>query len=314
MRPAHVVEPKSPARDPVLEHIVTDATESFVWRCDDYPWERNVWNAHHEYEIHLVRNTAGVALVGDHIEPFEPGYLAIVGSGLPHDWVTATAPGEVIRERDIVLQFDPDRVRKAAALFPEIAGIDPFLAEAQRGMAFQGETRRTGAALLEAMGDVRGLERLVLFLRLLQVLASGDYKVLSSSGFVPKMDEAAQTNIHSALSYILANFTHDIHLPDLAGRLGMSDWAFSRFFKKNTGNTFTDYVTMLRLDYACKLLAGSDMPVAEVCFEIGYVNVSNFNRVFRSHRGIQPSAYRRLARQRSTTPVSERLGTAVPIL
>ena len=298
-------EAKGTTKQPVREHIVTDATETFLWRCDDYPWERNVWNIHPEYEIHLIRNAAGVAMVGDHIEPFEPGHLAIVGSGLPHDWVTATAPGEIIRGRDIVLQFDPDRVRKAAAWFPEIGELGPFLTAALRGLAFQGETRRRGADLLEAMKPVSGLERLTLFFQLLHILSTGESRTLSSRGFTPEADNAAMTKIQSAWTYILANFKRDIHLPDLAKQLGMSDWAFSRFFKKHSGNNFTDYVTTLRLGYACKLLADSDMPVTDICFEIGYANVSNFNRTFRDRRGMTPLAYRRLARQRVTQRSAE---------
>lgn len=293
-------EAKGIGKLPVREHIVTESTETFLWRCDDYPWERNVWNVHPEYEIHLVRNAAGVAMIGDHIEPFECGYLAIVGSGLPHDWVTATAPGEIIRGRDIVLQFDPDRVREAAALFPEIGELGPFLTNALRGLAFQGETRRRGADLLEAMRQVSGLGRLMLFFQLLQVLSTGEYRTLSSRDFAPEAGDAALTTIQSAWTYILANFKRDIHLPDLAKRFGMSEWAFSRFFRKHSGNNFTDYVTTLRLGYACKLLADSDMPVTDICFEIGYANVSNFNRTFRKRRGMTPVAYRRLAKQRVT--------------
>ncbi|TIW73580.1 MAG: AraC family transcriptional regulator, partial [Mesorhizobium sp.] len=74
-----------PRTVPSFEHIVTEASDSFLWRLDDYPWERNVWNFHPEYEIHLLRKSSGVALVGDHIGEFGPGYLAIVGGGLPHD-------------------------------------------------------------------------------------------------------------------------------------------------------------------------------------------------------------------------------------
>ncbi len=72
-------------------------------------------------------------LVGDHIGAFEPGHLAMVGGGLPHDWVTPIRPGEVIRGRDIVVQFHPDRLRSAAALLPEVAEIDGLLAEAAAG-------------------------------------------------------------------------------------------------------------------------------------------------------------------------------------
>ncbi len=82
----------------------------------------------------------------------------------------------------------------------------------------------------------------------------------------------------------------------------MSDWACSRFFKKNCGNSFTDYVAQLRIGHACKLLSETDMPVTDVCFEVGYGNLSNFNRVFRLQRGLTPSAYRRLARNRRASP------------
>ena len=289
-------------RAPVFEQIVTGERETFLWRCDDYPWERNVWNVHPEYEIHLVRHAAGVALVGDHIGPFEPGHLALVGSGLPHDWVTTLPPGQLIRGRDIVVQFHPDRLRQAAAVLPELADLEPLLGRAMRGLAFHGETRRRGAALMEAMGRTNGVERLGLLLQLLQLLA-GDKtaQVLSSADFVPATDRGTVDAIGAALAYIVENFRSDIRLADLAALLGQSEWACSRFFKKYSGNTFSDYLTTLRIGAACKLLADSETPITDVCFDVGYSNVSNFNRVFRAQRGMTPSAYRRLARRRHVT-------------
>ncbi len=301
-----------PGKRPIFEQIVTGEKETFLWRCDDYPWERNVWNMHPEYELHLVRNAAGVELVGDHIGSFEPGHLTLVGSGLPHDWVTSTAPGEVIRQRDIVVQFHPDRLRRAAEIFPEIADLDVLLAAAGRGLSFHGETRRRGADLMESMGRVRGIERLALFLDLLQGLALGqEYHILSSDHFAPHTDRKTLDSVGAALSFIFDNFRKDIRLADLAGALGLSEWACSRFFKKNTGNSFTDYVTMLRLGDACKLLSSSEMSVTDICFEVGYSNVSNFNRTFLRLRGLTPSAYRRLARKRQIS-VSSRGGTTAP--
>ena len=291
---------------PVFEHVMTEPSKSFLWRLDDYPWGRNVWNFHPEYEIHLIRNASGVALVGDHIGPFEPGYLAVVGSGLPHDWVTDTAPGELIVGRDIVLQFDPEQIRSAAATLPELLEIDPFMTRALRGVSFHGETRRRGAELLEEMGLVDGLERLTMFMRLLNVLAvSKEYVVLSSEGFVPHLDPSTLDIIQRALAYVLDNFTTDINLPDLAAVSGMSDSAFSRFFKKNTGNSFTDHIAKLRVNRACKLLADSNLSITDICFEVGYSNVSNFNRIFLNQRKMTPSSYRRLAhRRRASHPAT----------
>lgn len=304
-----------PAIAPVVEHIVTDARETFLWRLDDYPWERNVWNVHPEYEIHLVRKCEGVELVGDHVERFEPGRLAIVGSYLPHDWVTATSPGEVVAGRDIVLQFDPQRVRAAAAHLPELAEVGALLDSALRGLAFTGETRREGAALLEAMGEASGLERLAMFFRLLACLSKGEYRVLSSAAFAARDDGADHSWIQPVIAHLVEHFAEDIRLPDLARRFGLNAWTFSRRFQKSSGKSLTDYMTTLRLSQACKLLADTDQPVTDICFEVGYANVSNFNRAFLKTRGMSPSLYRRLARRRITQrPAAADGSTDSPVL
>ena len=295
--------PTGTASAPVLERVLVAENETFLWRCDDYPWERNVWNTHPEVEIHLVRSASGVVLVGDHVGAFEPGHLAVVGGGLPHDWVTPMPRGEVIRGRDILVQFHPDRLRRAAGALPELAEIEGMLAEAARGLAFSGETRRRGAELLERMGVVGGLERLTLFLQLLVVLsASRERRLLSSAVFVPATARRSRDTMCMALAFAVKNATADIRLSDLAAHLGMSEWACSRFFKRNTGNTFTDYVAQLRIGHACKLLSETDLTMTEICFEVGYRNLSNFNRSFRLQRSLTPSSYRRLARNRRVTP------------
>jgi len=51
--------PAVSANLPAFEHIVTNANETFLWRADDYPWERNAWNYHPEIEIHL----SGIAVL-----------------------------------------------------------------------------------------------------------------------------------------------------------------------------------------------------------------------------------------------------------
>lgn len=286
---------------PVLEHVVTEASDTFLWRRDDYPCGRNGWNIHPEHEIHLITNASGVALVGDHIGRFEPGHLFIVGGGLPHDWVTELGSGEVVRGRDIVLQFDADRVGRAGAAFPELLDVMPFLVRARHGLAFHGGARSAGADLMHRIGPARGVERLSLFMRLLHVLArSNEYSRLSSERFTPVVDPAALDLIQRVLAHMLDNFTADLRIAEVAEMAGMNESTFSRFFKRNTGNTFTDHVTKLRVGRACSLLAQSNLPVTSICYEVGYSNISNFNRNFLKQRGSTPSVYRRLAKFRAS--------------
>lgn len=287
---------------PTFEHIVTGVNETFLWRLDDYPWERNVWNFHPEIEIHLIRKASGLAFVGDHIGRFDPGYLTVIGSNLPHDWVTVTEPGEVIEGRDIVMQFHPDRMREITDALPEFAELEAFFARAERGLVFHGETRVKGADLIERMGALKGLSRFSLFIQLLDLLVtSEEYELLSSPEFAPELDQQSLDVLRKALAFIYQNIATDIHLADLARQAGMSETAFSRFFKKNTGNTFTDHVNKLRIWRACKLLAETDIPITDICFEVGYLNISNFNRTFLRQHKMTPSAYRRLTGQRRTS-------------
>ena len=285
---------------PVLEHVMTDTFDTFLWRQDDYPCGRNGWNVHPEYEIHLITNAAGVALVGDYIGRFVPGHLSIVGGGLPHDWVTELSPGDVVQGRDVVLQFDADRVSCAASALPELMEFKPLLLLARRGLEFHGETRRAGARIMQEIGSAKGVERLSLFLRLLQVLShSTEHSRLSSEQFAPPLDPATFELVQRILAHVLGNFAADLRISQVADMAGMNASTFSRFFKRNTGNTFTDHLTRLRIGRACDLLANSGLPVTDICYEVGYANIANFNRTFRSQRGQTPSAYRRLARHRA---------------
>ncbi|MEO5757036.1 MAG: cupin domain-containing protein, partial [Mesorhizobium sp.] len=200
-----------PRTAPSFEHIVTEASDSFLWRLDDYPWERNVWNFHPEYEIHLLRKSSGVALVGDHIGEFGPGHLTIVGGGLPHDWVTAVQPGELIEGRDIVLQFDAQRLRGSAGLLPELRELEPFLERSLRGIVFHDGTALRGADMMERMGKVHGLARLCLFLELVDLLARTDeYELLSSPDFSPVLDAVSLDIVQRTLTYLFQHFAEDL--------------------------------------------------------------------------------------------------------
>ena len=78
--------------------------------------------------------------------------------------------------------------------------------------------------------------------------------------------------------------------------VNMSESAFSHFFKKSTNRSFSNFLTETRLGEACKLLLESQDSVSEICFQCGYANLSNFNRLFKKYRGMTPVEYRRQLR------------------
>lgn len=255
---------------------------------------------HPECEIHLIRKAEGTSHIGDHIGSFEDGDLYIVGRGLPHNWVTPLARDEKVEGRDVVIQFDEDRILQASGPIPELEGLRHFLVTARRGIAFRGNARERGAILMESIGRCHGIERLALFFSLLHLLSSTrERTLLSSESFAPNSDISKRNAVRDILTWISENFASDIRLVQMAEKVGMTESSFSRFFKKNTGTTFIRYLSELRMAKACELLIRSDLAITAISHEVGYDNLSNFNRTFRELRGMPPSRYRQ-SRQLAT--------------
>jgi AraC-like DNA-binding protein len=295
-----------PKETAYFEHISIPPDQSFLWRMDDYPWRRIVWNYHPEFEIHFIRHSSGLAYVGDHIGGFDAGQLVLVGSNLPHNWITPMIGDGKLVDRDIVVQFDPDRVKRATTDFPEITELKGLFDRAAYGLEFFGTTATRAADQLERLGTESGLAALSTLLSLLAGLAaSTEYRKLATSQFVNQFrpgSEAERARLDLALDYIQRNFTDRPACADVAAIVDMSESAFSRFFKAQTGNTYSDHLTSLRIWMARKRLAETETPITEICFEAGFNNISNFNRIFLRAAGMTPSKYRAAARKRTLVP------------
>ncbi|MBC2665435.1 AraC family transcriptional regulator [Novosphingobium flavum] len=273
------------------ELIPEDPVNAFRWFEHDYPAPVARWNHHPEYELHLVREGTGKVLVGDYAGRFEAGHLALIGPNLPHDWISDLAPGEVIARRDTVIQFDGERFRRGSALFPELAEMNRLLDEAACGIEFLGATARRAAAELAAIGEAQGLERLSRLFALIGLLArapAGERQRLASPIFSVAVDTAFET----VMDYIRENLFGDLSMAEAARLAGMSETSFSRQFKRRAGRNFVEFVRKLRIGQACRLLRQTDMPVAAICFDTGFGNLSNFNRFFRLETGQSPTEYR----------------------
>ncbi|MBT2594277.1 AraC family transcriptional regulator [Arthrobacter sp. ISL-72] len=277
------------------EVIPPDPNHSVRWHEHDYPSPLARWNYHPEYEIHLIRKGTGKFIVGDHIGTFEAGHVSLVGSGLPHDWVSDLEPGEVLENRDAVIQFDGKWVQQTASLVPELAELKPVLEQSARGIEFLGSSAKKAAASIEAMGASTGLERLHHLLELFVILARApqqERRYLAEEWFRPQLDGQAAAVVDIVLEYVFSNHAGNVKMSEAAGMVGMTEPTFSKYFKRATGQNFSDLVRKLRLAHARRLLERGDKPISEICYETGFSNLSNFNRHFLNDTGETPRQYR----------------------
>lgn len=93
--------------------------------------------------------------------------------------------------------------------------------------------------------------------------------------------------------YIDSHFSEEIRVGDLARRFGLSGSYLTHSFSRWAGVSPGRYILLCRLSLARELLLTSDLPVAGVAARCGFGDVSNFIRLFRSHTGCTPAAYRK---------------------
>jgi AraC-like DNA-binding protein len=93
-------------------------------------------------------------------------------------------------------------------------------------------------------------------------------------------------------TYIRENYFKTIPLEKIAKIAKMSPFAFSRYFKKNCGAGFIEYLNRVRTNKACYLLRETEYPVHDIALECGFASISNFNKQFRKAEGISPRDFR----------------------
>lgn len=98
--------------------------------------------------------------------------------------------------------------------------------------------------------------------------------------------------IQKAIGYIRLEYAQDLSLDDVAARVGLSKYYFSREFRRVTGYSFVSYVNIVRCEEAKRLLSQTDRNVGEIGRACGFPNPSYFTRTFCAHTGSRPKAYR----------------------
>jgi AraC-like DNA-binding protein len=92
----------------------------------------------------------------------------------------------------------------------------------------------------------------------------------------------------------MSEYHRKIQLDEVADVANMTTNSFCRYFKKRTRKSYIDFLTEIRIGQARKFLQENDLSISQICFEVGFNNLSNFNRKFREVCAITPTEFRKL--------------------
>lgn len=258
----------------------------------------HIWHYHPQLELVIIQESTGMRFVGDSIESFKPGEIILIGKDLPHLWLNDKAYFESDntekRARALVIHFD-ENFGNGFFQIPEMSLVHCLLQKAKRGIKFSSGLHTAVVEKINTMFGMTDCKKVISFLELLRLLAEQqDYTLLSSAGYVHSFNEIRNSKMMIVYKYIMNNFKQDISLANVAELANMNPASFSRYFKNIHKSTFIRFLNEVRIGYACKLLIEGKYTIAEVGYESGYNNLSNFNRQFRLIKQMAPSEYTRM--------------------
>lgn len=251
-------------------------------------------HTHNEFELNFIAQASGVKrIVGDSIEIIgEYDLVLITSKDLEHVWEQHECRSPHIRE--ITIQFSPDLFFANFIDKNQFGTIRRMLQKAQKGLSFPMEAILKIYKLLDMLSGKQGFYAVLDFLTILYELSlfSDEARTLSSSAFAKISVRSDSRRVQKVQEYINAHYKEEVRLSELADLTNMTPVAFSRFFKLRTGGGLMDYIIDIRLGHATRLLVDSTMSISEICYDCGFNNISNFNRIFRKKKHCSPKEFR----------------------
>ena len=248
---------------------------------------------HPEFELNFTEHAKGVRrIVGDSIELIDDYDLVLITSkDLEHVWEQHQCVSEEIRE--ITIQFSPELFFSNLLKKNQFESVNRMLKAAERGIAFPMSAIMKVYSLLDSLSsETDGFYSVIKFLTILYELSKCQYRALSNSAFAKVEPNSDDERIAKIQKYIAVHYNESVSLSQLAELVNMTPVSFSRFFKLRTDKTLSNYIIDIRLGAAARLLVDTTLPISEICYDCGFNNLSNFNRIFKKKKGCAPKNFR----------------------
>ena len=250
-------------------------------------------HSHEEMELNLILGASGTQrIVGDHIGEVGDEELVFVGPNLPHGWFThKCASGDI---HEVTIQFNKDLLCENFLEKNQMLHIKKLFENSKRGIAFAPATIRTIASRIVNLDKKAGFDSILELLSILHDLSTArNTTLLSDITFSRETIDYDSRRLQQVFDYINKKFSEPITLREVARLAHMSEASFSRFIKQHTGFTFTEKLTEIRLGHVSRMLIDTTQSISEIANRCGFNNISNFNKIFRQHKGCTPKEFKK---------------------
>lgn len=273
--------------------IPKQESEALVYKVDSVAVFYDKLHQHDEIQFSIIIEGKGTLIIGDSINDYKKGDILVIGSNLPHVFKSDDSLG--IPSKMLSLFFTKRSFGEHFFDLEDLRELKSFFKRSTYGFKVESEKEKA-SHLFKQLERATKLERMILFLQLLQIGARCEYSSMSSFIYGKAYTAVEGKRMRDVFEYTMNNFNKSISLDEISNVANMTKNAFCKYFKKHTNKTYFTFVNELRIGHACKLIQeDNDLSMAEIAYDSGFRNISNFNRQFKALKKIRPTDYKRMA-------------------
>ena len=236
-------------------------------------------HSHSQWELSYVLCGNGIRTIGDTTEPIVEGEIILIPPNIPHVWhfdtMKTDADGNV---SNISVFFKAETLERLSTVIPEFAETSKKIFSLTEAVKYSGTAYNRIKGILQSMRDMEAVSRLPQMIELLLTLTDNDdCRKVGRNNSINTIGQ----RLENIRIYCRCNYARGISLDEISAEIGMNKSSFCTFMKRHTGMTLTEFVNGIRLEKAKEMLRYTDDTIASIAYDVGFSNVTYFNRLFK---------------------------------
>jgi AraC-like DNA-binding protein len=269
--------------------------EAFRVQVDDVPHLYNHLHQHPEIQLTLIKESNGTLIADDYVGPFHTGDVFVIGGNQAHVFRNDE---KFFRKRSkaiaITIFFDETTFGENFWMLEEMKPLQQFLKNSSGGFRITGRKKKFLAEKLLTITSAKGIDRLIIFLGILKVLANRkEMQPLARQAFQRNIKSYDGNRLNKVIEFTFKEFQRPITLKEVSSLANLTPEAFCKYFKTRTRKTYINFLNEIRINHASRLLT-EDKTIAGICYDCGFMNLSNFNRIFKKVKRLSPGEWRKI--------------------
>lgn len=275
--------------------IPKNTKEAFRVQVDHLPHLYNHLHQHPEIQLTLIKESHGTLIAGDYVGPFHAGDVFVIGGNQPHVFRNDE---KFFKKRSkavaITIFFDETTFGEHFWMLEEMNPLQLFLKNSSGGFRITGRKKKLLAEKLLSIANAKGIDRLIIFLEILKIVGSRkEMQPLATPLLQRNIKSYDGNRLNKVIEFTFQEFQRPITLKEVAGLANLTPEAFCKYFKTRTRKTYINFLNEIRVNHACRLLT-EDKSIATICYDCGFMNLSNFNRIFKKIKQMSPGEWRKV--------------------